>query len=103
VLLDVAERRDGETALLTLSGELDIATGSQVIDAARRALRGQPERVTVDLGAVDFIDLTGIRALIHCRRIATAKNCGFVLAHPSRAALNLLEITGLRAVFEIET
>jgi anti-anti-sigma factor len=73
-----------------------------VIDAARRALRDAPVRLVVDLGAVDFIDLTGVRALIHCRRVAASKDSGFVLTRPSAAALNLLEITGLRAVFELE-
>ncbi len=99
--LEIRELRRGEARIVELVGELDIATGSQVIDATRRALRDRPTRLLIDLGAVEFLDLTGARALIHCRRIAASKSCAFVLMAPSAAVLQLLELTGLRAVFEI--
>jgi anti-sigma B factor antagonist len=99
--LEIVELRRGEDAIIQLAGELDIATGSQVIDATRRALRHRPARLLVDLSAIDFLDLTGVRALIRCRRMAVAKQSGFLLTAPNPRVLNLLDLTGLRAVFEI--
>lgn len=101
MLLEVAELRRGDDPVLKLTGELDIATASHVIDATRRALRRQPARVLIDLSAIDFLDLTGARTLIHCRRMAAGKDCAVVLTEPSEAVLHLLDLTGLRAVFEI--
>jgi anti-sigma B factor antagonist len=99
--LEIVESKRGADAVIRLAGELDIATGSRVIDATRRALRDQPARIMVDLNAVEFLDLTGLRTLIHCRRLASGKDCPVILTRPSAKVQQLLELTGLRAVFEI--
>jgi anti-sigma B factor antagonist len=99
--LEIVESRRGHDIVIKLAGELDIATCSGVIDATRRALRSHPARILIDLSAIDFLDLTGLRTLIHCRRLASGKDCAVILTEPSDKVVHLLELTGLRAVFEI--
>lgn len=100
--LAIIERFRGPVTVLALVGELDIATGTDVVDAARRALRRQPARIVVDLAEITFLDLTGTRALMRCRRLSASKRCDFVLAQPSAAVQHMLDVSGLHAVFDID-
>jgi anti-sigma B factor antagonist len=63
-LLQAEVVRDGETATLSLTGELDLA----VVDLAREKLaearEGNPTHVVVDLSGLTFIDSTGIAFLV---------------------------------------
>jgi anti-anti-sigma factor len=100
--LQIIERIAGRDTVLKLSGELDIAASSDIVRAVRHALRRQPRNVVVDLHDVAFIDLTGTRALIRCRRLAVAKESEMILARPSAAVQRMLVVSGLHAVFDVQ-
>jgi len=100
--LEIIERVAGRDAVLELSGELDIATSSDIVRAARHALRRQPRNLVVDLHEVAFMDLTGTRALIRCRRLAVAKDSEMILARLSAAVQRMLDVSGLHAVFDVQ-
>jgi anti-anti-sigma factor len=100
--LEITVRTAGRDAVLELSGELDIATSSDIVRAARHALRVQPQHLVVDLHEVAFIDLTGTRALIRCRRLAVARNSELILRRPSAAVRRMLDVSGLHAVFAVQ-
>jgi anti-sigma B factor antagonist len=102
VRLQIGEQVRGDDTVLELTGELDIATAGDLVDAARRALRRRPVRLVVDLHDIAFLDLTGARARIRCRRLATAKDSGFQLAQPSVAVTRMFDVSGLHAVFDIQ-
>jgi anti-sigma B factor antagonist len=53
------------------------------------------KQLTIDLAGVTFIDSTGLRALVGCRRRMRAAEGDVVLRAPSRQMKKLLEITGL--------
>jgi anti-anti-sigma factor len=57
------ERLEGDRAVLTIHGELDLAT----VDAVRAridALRAERRPLLLDLDALEFIDSTGIRMVL---------------------------------------
>lgn len=58
--------RDGERALRVV-GTVDLRTTGALVDALEAALRW-PGDVVVDMGALEFIDLAGLRALAHAAR-----------------------------------
>jgi len=99
--LDITEHADAGEIVLTLDGELDLASTSELVDATRRALRHRPSRLILDLHNVEFVDLAGFRALIRCRRIAAAKDTPLLLDEPSPAVVRMFDISGLRAVFDV--
>ena len=62
--LHVSARRTGDEVVLTLSGEIDIATTDQIRAAVADSLREpRPVSLTVELSGVTFCDCCGIEAL----------------------------------------
>jgi anti-anti-sigma factor len=60
-----------EGARIALSGQVDVATGAALVDAATSAVARYP-LVQIDLGAVTSIDSNGLRALVKVKRFADA-------------------------------
>ncbi|HET8977721.1 MAG TPA: STAS domain-containing protein [Solirubrobacteraceae bacterium] len=85
-----------------VAGELDLASAVPMLDAVRAALRSRPQTLELDLSAVTFIDVAGLRAVITCRRMAVAHDARLVLVDPSHAVRRLVEMVGLGALFGVE-
>jgi anti-anti-sigma factor len=66
--LRVRGRIDGGTALLTLVGDVDLASGQAVRDAVCEALDAGVGEVVLDLAGVTFLDSTGLNALLNTAR-----------------------------------
>jgi anti-sigma B factor antagonist len=94
------EHRDGYT-VLSPQGEIDFATGPQLKDAITDALVSGEVHVVVDLLRVDFIESTGLGALIGGRRRALALNGSLTLVAQDQQVLKVFRITGLDTVFTI--
>jgi anti-anti-sigma factor len=92
---------DSGTTTLTLLGEVDVLTVDQVRVAMDEALAARPREVVVELGGLDFIDSTGLGALISGFQRARDAGIGFRLAHPSRAVHQILVLSGLLEVVEL--
>ena len=54
--------------ILTVEGELDMATAPQLREAATAALAGGATRLVFDLSAVTFMDSVALAAILHARR-----------------------------------
>jgi anti-anti-sigma factor len=61
----------GEHARLILLGELDIATVQLLDEQIKSTLEHGAQRILLDLRELDFIDSTGIRALLEASRLAS--------------------------------
>ena len=81
--------------MLTVSGELDLAT-SPVLDAElERASASGAERVVLDLRGVSFMDSTGLSVLVHAQRRADESRQQLVVINGSDQVLRLLTLTGV--------
>jgi anti-sigma B factor antagonist len=58
---------DGEV-VLSLAGDMDIATAPGIAVRVRDALRRGHRRFRLEMEGVEFIDSTGVAALVHCQR-----------------------------------
>ncbi len=100
-LLDIAVNQHGNQTIVTLRGELDLATQgtfrAQVIDL----IVSGANHLVIDLSALDFLDSTGLGALIGIRRRTHALQGSMVLVCPTHAVLELFAIAGLEKVFDI--
>jgi anti-sigma B factor antagonist len=97
--IDVSER-DGYT-VLSPQGEIDYATGPQLKEAITDALVAGKVNLVVDLQSVDFVESTGLGALIGGRRRARALNGSLSLVCAETPVLRVFRVTGLDKVFEI--
>jgi anti-sigma B factor antagonist len=93
-------RREGFT-ILSPQGEIDFATGPQLKKAITEQLMAGEVHLIVDLLAVDFIESTGLGALIGGRRRAHTLKGSLSLVCTEAQVLKIFRITGLDKVFTI--
>jgi hypothetical protein len=67
----VTVRTEGAAVVLELSDLLDAGTGDALVAAAEAALSTGPERVDIDLRALQSWTQDGVAALVRCRAICT--------------------------------
>ncbi|SHN42680.1 anti-sigma B factor antagonist/stage II sporulation protein AA (anti-sigma F factor antagonist) [Cryptosporangium aurantiacum] len=93
----------GSEIVLRASGALDLDTAGQVRSAATSALRtaAPSPTLTVDLAEVTFLDSTGLGMLVTLWHEARNVGGKFQVARPSPAALRILQITGVDALFDL--
>jgi anti-anti-sigma factor len=82
---------------LAVGGEIDLANVSMLNDA----LDAADGTVVIDLGAVTFMDSSGVRILVlqHRRRDATGDR--LVLANLSRSVRRVLEVAGVLEYLDV--
>lgn len=92
---------------LTVADEIDIENAPQfrraleaAVDAAESAGLG---RVVVDLGAVTYLDSSGLSALVASRAHADRAGVVLALAAVPRRIQKVLAITGLDTVFPVDS
>ena len=91
----VQERDEAGVRILSVAGELDIATAPELcarLDASRSVRR---PRMLVDLTDVDFCDSTGLRALLGAASEVRAHGGRFEIAcAPAGSVARLLDVVG---------
>ena len=82
-------------------GEVDIATNGQLKTVINDLVVDGKVNLVVDLSEVDFLDSTGLGALIGGRRKAHAFKGSFAIVCADEQLLKVFRITGLDKVFAI--
>ncbi len=101
ILVDVDASND---YVVTLSGSLDLQSRAELEERAKAAFGPELARsIVLDLAGVTFIDSTGIGAVVALAGDASEAGIRFALRNPSARVARILEITGLRDTWDIET
>ncbi|MFE7766602.1 STAS domain-containing protein [Streptomyces sp. NPDC057438] len=88
-------RHDRTTgALLTLSGEIDLATVPRVYAALAACLRDGVHGIDVDLTAVTFCDVSGLHAFLTASWLGADAGTVLRLRHAPPAMARVIEMTG---------
>jgi anti-sigma B factor antagonist len=64
VALEVETQDSNGAVRVVLTGELDIATTPELEEALARIEKGAPKQIVLDLRGLEFLDSTGLRALV---------------------------------------
>lgn len=89
---------DGATVLHVV-GEVDLAVIEDLKTAVRSCLAGSTA-VAVDLSELEFIDSSGLGALVQLLKEATRDGAALTLTGVRPSTHRLLEVTGLTSVFD---
>jgi anti-sigma B factor antagonist len=94
------EDRDG-WQILTLAGEVDVATAPRLRDRLVQLITDGPPRLVVDMSGLSFIDSMGLGALVSGLKRARAHDGDLRLAGPSDHVTKVLAITRLDQAFVV--
>jgi len=92
--LTIRVQREAGHALVTVAGEIDIATVAQ-LEEQLSALADSGRPLVADLGQVSFIDAAGLRALGRAAKQAAAHSARMHVVCGRPQILRLFELTGL--------
>ena len=90
----------GET-LISVEGDVDLYSSPELRKAVLAAVPKAPAGVGVDLGAVTYMDSSGVATLVEGLRSAKKHGKAFALVTPSNAVMKVLELARLDSVFEV--
>lgn len=80
------------------TGRLNMVAAPTLRKELHTIVEGGQTRVTVDLSAVDFIDSSGLGALISGLKVARQAGGDLRIAAPTRQVIAVLELTNLNRV-----
>lgn len=98
--MDLNIRHSEDQVVVALRGELDVADAASAASALI-ALAARNCKIIVDLAGLEFIDSSGLAALVLARRHARQAGGDLLLAAPQRQVLRLLTLTRLIEVFAV--
>jgi anti-sigma B factor antagonist len=96
----ITEETEGQTRI-ALVGELDIASAPEFEQGLEKVEAGVPEVLLLDLRKVEFIDSTGLRAVIAADERARSAGRRFVIIRGTPAVERVLSVTQLDQRLEI--
>ena len=85
--------------VVSVAGELDIATAEQAYSYISEVIDGRPAPVTVDLSGLTFCDAAGLGALARIARHAREAGRQLMLTSARPSLLKIMRITGLDRAF----
>ena len=87
-------------SVVALTGDVDLQTSPAVRQKLLECLE-KSKRVVADLGAVSYIDSSGVASLVEAFQVSRKKGASFALASVSPAAMRVLSLARLDKVFTI--
>ncbi len=100
--LRIESRRDGDTTVITLGGELDLASAPELERELRDAEGTGPARVVIDLRELGFMDSTGLQALLRARERASSNTYELMLRRGPHQVQRVFELTKTDDAFTFE-
>jgi anti-sigma B factor antagonist len=99
--LDIAESVREDVVILTLKGRLTLGESNLIREKIAALSAAGKHNVVVDLGAVDYIDSTGLGILVICFTSLKKQGGALKLVNPNKRNVELLLLTKLHTVFEV--
>jgi anti-sigma B factor antagonist len=92
-------RMDGR---LQVMGDMNIYAAATIKDQLFELATASGADIELDLSSVTALDTAGLQIMLMLRRLAQSKGLAFRLASPSAAAVEVLELCGLRSLIAEE-
>ena len=97
----LSKAEDGR-CLVLLTGEIDLAVAPELVTELEYAVTAISPHLVLDVGGVEFIDSSGLSALVTTQRRAHEQGGSLVLTAAPEHITDLLRLTRLDAVLTLE-
>ena len=88
-------RNADATAVISVSGELDLASSPALEEELERVAQSDAQLVVVDLRGLEFMDSTGLSVLVRAHQRAEENGRRLGLVNGSQQVQRLLTLTGV--------
>lgn len=99
--LRIETRRENGTLVVHLRGDVDLRSAPDLHERLLTLLESPPQRMIVDLGAVHYMDSSGVGTLVDLKRRLERAGGRLVLVRPPPRVMSIFQITRLDAFFTI--
>ena len=93
--------KEDDLCVIYIAGEVDLSNSTEVRKTILSALK-TTAAVKVNLAAVEYIDSSGIAAMVEGLQFANSMEKTFTLCQPSKQVSSILQLARLDQVFDIE-
>jgi len=93
--LRITTTERGDRQIVALAGELDIASAPMLEATVAEACSAGVGEVVLDMGSVEFIDSSGLNAIMRGKRLCQEAGCGYSLTPAQRPTQGVFEATGV--------
>jgi anti-sigma B factor antagonist len=94
--LRIRTKVDGERHVVSVSGELDVASAQVLEEALTEACSSGARELVLDLARVEFMDSTGLKAILQGKKLCESHQCRYRLTPAQRQVERVLEVSGVR-------
>jgi anti-sigma B factor antagonist len=99
--LDIRETSQEGIAVLTLKGRLTVGEAGELREKVTQCAASGKNKIVLDLSQLDYIDSTGLGALVICYTTLKKQDGGVKLVNLNKRNIELLLLTKLHTVFEV--
>ncbi|MBQ7161635.1 MAG: STAS domain-containing protein [Clostridia bacterium] len=99
--MDLNAKKTNTELVVTLSGELNTLTAPELGSLLEKELGGV-QSLTLDFAECDYVSSAGLRVLLATFKQLKAAGGSMVLTHVGENFMDVLQSTGLDAVFDIQ-
>ncbi|MBV8943460.1 MAG: STAS domain-containing protein [Solirubrobacterales bacterium] len=93
--LELEVRDDDGAIIIAAKGELDMTSADSFAGELERATQAHPQLIVLDFSFLQFIDSSGLAALVKAQQEAQASGRALVIVRGPHQVEQLLELTGL--------
>ena len=94
-LFEVLQIEDTRSTTLALRGELDMYSAPLLARELEKATEPAPSRLVLDLAALSFMDVSGLRTILDSARRVRRYGGSLEIANPMPHIVRLLELTAI--------
>ena len=101
-MLQISARHIGQTTILDVSGDIDLASSPDLRKALLRELRElRIPRVVLNLKAVEYVDSSGVASLVEGLKASRDVGSRLILFGLNSAVREVLQLSKLLRIFEV--
>ncbi|MGH8015489.1 MAG: STAS domain-containing protein [Candidatus Zixiibacteriota bacterium] len=99
--MKITVKDEGAAKIVSLDGRLDLATGGELKEEIKKHCEGGTRRIHLNLQKVDFINSSGLGAMVSVMKQVRSKKGKLTLSNLAPHVREIFDITQLSHVFEI--
>ena len=102
MIIETAVEQDGTLRIILTGATLDRALAPKFREDAARAIQNTSGTVEIDCSPLEFIDSSGVGALLHAHNSLTQERRPIRLVGVGKNVLTILELMQVHRVFDVQ-